>query len=317
MHNRAAPRPVRPMLVPVDDADVWVAAILRRQGGVIARRQALGTGMTTGRVRTKLDTARWATVHPSVYRSAEHPFSCVSRVTAAALWAGANGYLYGHAAAWWWGLTPIEPGRIAVVIPPRENRRGRIGIEVIRRPLPSADRAWYRSTQVTGVALSALAGSVALGPGGGAVLDRALQTKVSLPQVRAAYYRNLGTRGSKDAGELLRAAANRSAAVSERIFVKLLREGGIHGWRVNHPWEPASRSTIDVAFVAERLAIEIDGWAWHHTPDRFQRDRTKQNQLTAAGWTVLRFTWFDLTERPREVVRAVRDAVRRATDHRF
>jgi very-short-patch-repair endonuclease len=38
------------------------------------------------------------------------------------------------------------------------------------------------------------------------------------------------------------------------------------------------------------LVIEVDGWAYHRTPDRFQRDRERQNRLVAAGWTVLRFT---------------------------
>jgi len=32
----------------------------------------------------------------------------------------------------------------------------------------------------------------------------------------------------------------------------------------------------------------------------------KQNDLADLGWTVLRFTWFDLTQNPSEVVRRVR-----------
>jgi very-short-patch-repair endonuclease len=39
------------------------------------------------------------------------------------------------------------------------------------------------------------------------------------------------------------------------------------------------------------VAVEIDGFAFHHAPDRFQRDRTRQNALVGLGWTVLRFTW--------------------------
>jgi very-short-patch-repair endonuclease len=54
------------------------------------------------------------------------------------------------------------------------------------------------------------------------------------------------------------------------------------------------------------IAIEVDGWAFHHSPERFQRDRTRQNDLVALGWTVLRFTWGDLVERPGYVVAAIR-----------
>jgi len=35
------------------------------------------------------------------------------------------------------------------------------------------------------------------------------------------------------------------------------------------------------------------------------------NALTAAGWTVLRFTWHDLHQAPDRVVREVRTALRR------
>ena len=73
-----------------------------------------------------------------------------------------------------------------------------------------------------------------------------------------------------------------------------------------------SGTTVDIAFVRERLAIEIDGWAWHSAPDRFARDRRKQNEMTQAGWTVLRFTWLDLTTRQAEVIRDVRRALQRA-----
>jgi len=49
----------------------------------------------------------------------------------------------------------------------------------------------------------------------------------------------------------------------------------------------------------------VDGRAYHG-PDRFQSDRTRQNALTAAGCTVLRYTWYDLTERPGYVASQIR-----------
>ena len=61
--------------------------------------------------------------------------------------------------------------------------------------------------------------------------------------------------------------------------------------------------------AAARLVIEVDGWAFHTDPARFQRDRTRQNRLVAAGWTVLRFTWADLHHRPDKVIREVRAAL--------
>lgn len=53
----------------------------------------------------------------------------------------------------------------------------------------------------------------------------------------------------------------------------------------------------------------MDGWAWHHDVERFQRDRQRQNAVVLAGWTVLRFTWRDLTQRPAEVISQIQAAV--------
>jgi very-short-patch-repair endonuclease len=66
------------------------------------------------------------------------------------------------------------------------------------------------------------------------------------------------------------------------------------------------RSRIHLAFPDQRVAIEVDGWAWHVDVDRFRADRRKGNALTRAGWTLLRFTWHDLVTRPAEVVAEIR-----------
>jgi very-short-patch-repair endonuclease len=63
---------------------------------------------------------------------------------------------------------------------------------------------------------------------------------------------------------------------------------------------------VDFGFPQHRLVVEIDGYAYHHDRHRFQRDRQRQNDLAALGWVVLRFTWFDLHERPGELVARIR-----------
>ncbi len=67
---------------------------------------------------------------------------------------------------------------------------------------------------------------------------------------------------------------------------------------------------IDVAVPADKLAIETDGWAFHHDQEVFQKDRVKQNEIALMGWQVLRFTWLDLTEYPQRVIAEIRLAIR-------
>ena len=96
-------------------------------------------------------------------------------------------------------------------------------------------------------------------------------------------------------------------------MIKILRAAGVAGWVHNHPFGPY---LVDFAFPASRLAVEVDGWAWHMDVQRFRADRYKGNALVRAGWDLLRFTWHDLTNRPEyvggEIRAALAAAVRRA-----
>jgi very-short-patch-repair endonuclease len=58
-----------------------------------------------------------------------------------------------------------------------------------------------------------------------------------------------------------------------------------------------------------RVAIEVDGWAWHWDAERFRGDRRRQNAVALADWTILRYTWHDLIQRPAQVVAEIRTAL--------
>lgn len=133
-----------------------------------------------------MTSGRWEVVHPSVYRSIEHPFTEAARVRSAGLWGGRNAVISGIAALWWWGLPTPPPAEVEVVIPPNEHRRSRPGTRVVRRRIGSQDRAWVRTAPVTSLALSVMVGCVQLGEQGPAVMDRALQTRLTMSELRAA-----------------------------------------------------------------------------------------------------------------------------------
>ena len=98
---------------------------------------------------------------------------------------------------------------------------------------------------------------------------------------------------------------------AEREAHRLLRAAGIRGWRTNLPVAlgPACYY-LDIAFPERRLALEIDGRAFHSDRVSFERDRSRQNDLVLAGWTVLRFTWRMIAEHPEAFVAAVLQALR-------
>ena len=70
-----------------------------------------------------------------------------------------------------------------------------------------------------------------------------------------------------------------------------LRHAGMDGWRANHRVVLGGHTHfLDIAFPDHLLAIELDGWEAHSSRDSFISDRIRQNRLTTAGWTILRYT---------------------------
>jgi very-short-patch-repair endonuclease len=122
-----------------------------------------------------------------------------------------------------------------------------------------------------------------------------------------------GRSGNRRLRLLLGQLGDGAAAQSERMLHELLRRAGIRGWTGNYEVTVSGQviAVIDVAFEAEMVAVELDGYAFHSDAARFRRDRSRQNQLTELGWTVLRFTWADLTERPAYVATTIANVLRR------
>ncbi|WP_157720065.1 endonuclease domain-containing protein [Microlunatus sagamiharensis] len=64
---------------------------------------------------------------------------------------------------------------------------------------------------------------------------------------------------------------------------------------------------IDIAFPDRRLAIELDGYAFHSGAVAFRSDLRRSNALMRDGWTIRRFCWDDLLGDPEGFVATVRE----------
>jgi very-short-patch-repair endonuclease len=295
----------------VDRAMEQVRGLMLAHDGLITRASAIQAGLTGRRIDLLLARGEWIAVHTGVFRRSDQVPTTRSRVRAAVLRAGPGATLSGAAAAFWWSMTAKVPGKVEVIVPPRRHPRPAVGVRMIRRTLDPVDTCSLSDLRVLDRPMAALRGAVALGRDGAQLLDRELQNGLPFPLVEQALVRQAGWHGSPRARELVRIAGDGAAAESERLFFGLLRASGITGWRPNAEVTINGRVyRPDASFAARRLAVEIDGWAWHSTPDRFRADRRRDNDFLLAGWRVLRFTWYDLTQQPRVVIREVRAALR-------
>ena len=75
------------------------------------------------------------------------------------------------------------------------------------------------------------------------------------------------------------------------------------------PWLRHMNGRVDLVYRDAELIVEGDSFRWHNDPRSFQADRKRDNLAQLAGWTVLRFTWEDITRRPSYVVTSVRTAL--------
>ncbi len=283
------------------------AEIARRQAGVVSRRQLLAAGYSAARIAAlrrgrRLETTRWPGVY-WVVGAAMTP-----EVTQWAAVLDANAVLSYLSAATWWEV-PVPPdGRIHVTAPRRRRTNMPAGLRVHRVALDEAAVTECFGMPIT-TRVETLLDCLGWLPlrEASTLADRAFQQRWLLPaDAERRLSEQPGRWGNRQLARLLGQAAPGAHAESERRLIRMLRRSGVRGWVPNYPISLGGRRySLDIAFPERRLAIEVDGWAFHSTVDRFRADRAKQNALIGAGWRVLRFTWWDLMERPGPVIATI------------
>jgi very-short-patch-repair endonuclease len=59
---------------------------------------------------------------------------------------------------------------------------------------------------------------------------------------------------------------------------------------------------VDFLWRASKLAVEVDGFAFHSSRPKFERDRERDAALTARGLRVVRVTWRAIEQRPETTI---------------
>lgn len=278
---------------------------LRRQDGVITRAQAIDCGLSDSAIGRQLRSGHWRRCGPGVYFVDDRPFTTAAWIRSTVWSYGPAAAASGLAAAWWHNLVSRTPELVEVTVPRNSHGRTRGGARVRRRNLAATDIVEHRGLRVTTLALTAVEAAARRG-GGPAVMDTALQRYTELPHLWRAHLRNKGRYGSPAARRMLHAASSGARSHAERLIIMLLRNAGISGWIANYRVGPY---LVDVGFPQHKVAIEVDGFAFHSSARDFQSDRKRQNEIALRGWQVLRFTWLDLVDAPERVVAQIRHAI--------
>ena len=282
------------------------ARVARGQGGIVRRDQLTAIGYSyRGVDRLVSGGAVVTTSHPGVYRAAGAPATEEAATWLAVL--GARALLSYVSAARWWELPVVADGRIHITRFDRARFRPSPLLRVHRTVLlPGAMtiRFGLEVTTRTETLLDCL-GWLPL-PAARTLLDRAMQQRwLSEQAIRRRLEEQSGRWGNRQLRGLLDQTLPGAEAESERRVHRILRAAGINGWTANLAIVlDGVRFRLDLAFEAAKVAIEVEGWAFHRDKDRRDRDLAKLNALARHGWTLITFSW-EHTEDPDYICRSV------------
>jgi very-short-patch-repair endonuclease len=282
-------------------------SLAARQHGVVSTRQLRKLGWSPAQIKSSLRSGWLTGIHRGVYAISGPALSVRGRLAGAVLACGPDTLVSHRAAAVLWRLLEWAGGPIDVTICGR-YARARDGIRVHHSiALVPRDRRRRHGLPVTSPSLTVLdiaAGDPALAE---EAWNEALLHRLSSEgEMRALLARRRGHRGAGAMRRLLAASGGGfSRQEAERILRRLIDDAGLppplrnargHGYELDFWWPEL------------QLNVEMDGYRWHSTRARLNRDRERDAELTARGIRVLRFS-YDQLRRPQRVVAQLAAAI--------
>ena len=129
-----------------------------------------------------------------------------------------------------------------------------------------------------------------------------LVTDASLDAQFTRYPRHRGTAALRKAAQ----TPGFTRSEGERRMFELIRRAGLPAPETNAHVEGYE---VDLLWRAQKLIVEVDGYAFHSMRRSFEQDRRRDARLIAHGYRVVRVTWRQLTEEPEALVATLATAL--------
>jgi very-short-patch-repair endonuclease len=288
-----------------------IAALAGRQHGVVARWQLRELGLSDRAISHAAGSGRLHRLFQGVFAVGHTVLRLEGHWMAAVLAGGDQAVLSHQDAAAAWDLRPVGAGAIHVTVPGHAGRKRRAGVRIHRRVIAADETTSHRGIPITTPARTLIDLATTLN---GRPLEQALDRA---EQLRLVDFADLASRvqPGRPGSPSLQAVLSRYDAGStptrselEERFLALCDRHGLPRPKVNVRIEGFE---VDFVWRDARLIVEVDGYAYHRSPSAFEADRERDVNLEAAGWTVLRFTWAQITRRPKWVAASIRQRMAR------
>ena len=283
--------------------------------GVITAGDLRGLGFSRAAVNRQVQNGWLTPLHPGVFGAAGHPRTWWQLAMAASRWGGAAYAISHRSAAVIWEVDGITRDRIELVTT-RSLRSDHVIVRRVRS-LPDDDVRLIKGIRVTSPARTVhdIAACVP-----SSILERSLDDLIRRKLVRVDdLLRRLkrdgnGRKGSGVLRNLLDArdpGVDASESRLERRLIRLIAGSDLPQPRVQFEVRASGRvlARLDLAYPEARLAVEADGYRYHHGRAVWANDLARRTQLATLGWRVIHVTWEDVTQRPELVIAAIRHAL--------
>jgi len=277
--------------------DGRITACSAAQFGLITWAQLIDLDVHRETIKRLIRRGHLEVFHPAVYRLPGYPVTWDQRLMACLLLCGRGSAISFEAAAQSYGIDTVRAGRphVTVVHQQRVKAEGFVlhrtrlfapGDVITRGPLR------ITSPLRTIIDLAASLSMDALEDALDDALRRRLVTVKQLDK-RLDVRGRRGVKGARNLQRLLDARDGQRAKASslQNRFRRGLKRAGLPVPLEEHPVLDSSGrfvARVDFAYPGRKIYIEVDG-SHHETRKQRQSDNARQNRLSQAGWTPLRY----------------------------
>jgi predicted transcriptional regulator of viral defense system len=298
-------------------SEVEIVALAERQHALLTLPQLQLHGLGKAAVAKRAKDGRLYRVHRGVYAVGRPHLTQHGHWMAAVLACGPKAVLSHRSAAALHGIRADNRAKTDVTLP-SPSARSRPTIDVhTSLTLRSRD-----VTTVDGIPCTTVARTLV--DLGDVVSPRAVEQAVDQAEVLRVYDgmavdEALARAGPRRGAGILRAvlASYKEPTLTRRQleerFLALCRQASLPSPAVN-AWITLTDGVAykaDFLWRTQRLIAETDGRDVHTTRKAFEHDRLRDQRLTLAGFTVVRFTWRQVGNEPQRVAEALRTLLAR------
>lgn len=283
-------------------ASLELSALLKRQHGVITRRQALTCGLSSDMLsRRARSGGSWQRLLPGVYLTVTGTPIQDQLDTAALLYAGPGSTLTGLAALRRHGMRAPRSKTVDVLVPAKRQRNSAEYV-AIRLTTRLPEQVCYLGPVQFALPARAVADSARW-------LDDLASVHATVAvavQTRSAFFRaalaevTSGIRSSREAEmkDLIKRGRLPLPLFNARLYC------GNELIAVADAWWPEAG-----------VVVEVDSREWHLSPRDWEKTMSRHAKLTALGILVLHFTPRQIRQEPDQVLATIRQALASRRDH--